>query len=1189
MASTQKLLRKKKKEASCNSLNISDYARYGDLNQAFSLYEKMQEGGIFPCAYSLVTLLKSCTIHKDVKKGQKIHHDLSNKGLIQSNVFIGSTLINMYAKCGLVLEAEEVFNHLIVRNVVLWNALISGYVEYGYSEKVFQCLNQMRGEGIFPDAITLVCSLKACSSIGSIVKGEEIYAEVIHNQYLERDVFIGNALVDMYAKCGFLEKAEELFPNLPDRDIVSWNALISGYAEHGHGERAISCLDRMTDDGISPDAVTLVCGLKACGSIRNIPKGEEIHSDAMRKGFLETDAYIGSTLIYMYIRCGLLTTALYVFETVPYINIVTWNVLITGYLENGYNEEVLSCIGWMKAKGIYPDSVTFVCSLKACRSLGDLYNGRDRHGEIVRKGFDRDIYVRSTLVDMYAKCGSFEEADKVFDNRSDSIIVAWNALIGGYVEHGHNEKALRHFEEMLEEGTRWDIVTVVNGLKACGSIRAITKVQEIHARITKAGFPDRDSFIGSTLVDMYAKCDLFLEARYMFEKLIVQDEVSWTALLSGSMENGHIEEVLSYCEQMQCEGISQGAITTSIILKACGSTKAIEKGREMHVNIVQIGALETESFVGGSTLVDMYVKCGHLLDAKDVFDKLCVRDEASWMALMSGYSDQRAIEETFRCFEQMKRESISPGTMTLVCILRACHNHCCAETGRKIHCEVIKRGLESDVLIGNALLEMYSKFGFLEESLKVFNRIQEQDVVSWTLMISGYYEYGDSMHAWDCFEQMQLEGVSPSCATFTSILKVCLSIPAIQKGYDVHSEIVEKGLETPALLGNALVDMYVKRGLLFEARDVFDKFQFRTIISWNTLISGYAEAGKSQEAINCYERMHDEEDNLTPDMVTLSCCLKSCGSIGAIEKGQEVYIEIVKKGLEIETIVGNTLVDMYIKCGLLAIAQTTFEQNPARDVVTWTVLIVGYVDHGHCEEALNRFELMEQENFTLGTVTFVCGLRACGILGASVKGREMHAAIVKKGLDNELIGTNTLLDMYAKCGLLLDAQEIFDKAEVQDLISWNALIGGYSQTGQSKYVFDIFCRMVAEGVSPNTITFVSVLNVCSHEGLLEWGKVYFDFIFDYSCSIAVPEHFTCIIDLLGRAGCIEKALAVVTKMPFRPSSIIWHSVLGACQKWGDMELARHVFDHAILEDVMDTAAYVSMSNIYIHDSLHMCR
>eukprot|EP00250_Pteridium_aquilinum_P000338 c10374_g3_i1 orf=1-639(-) len=213
----------------------------------------------------------------------------------------------MYAKCGSLAKAQDVFRTIPIRDVVLWTTLIAGCVKHGNSEEALLCVEQMQHEGISPNAFTLVCCSKACGSLKATDRGQEIHTQVVEKG-LERELLIGNSLVDMYVKCGLLEMAKAVLDKLPVRDVVSWTALIAGYAELGWGEEAFTCFERMRHDNISPNAHTFVCSVKACCSERAVDKGQEIHCAITEKGF-EKELLVGSALVSMYAKCGLLAKA----------------------------------------------------------------------------------------------------------------------------------------------------------------------------------------------------------------------------------------------------------------------------------------------------------------------------------------------------------------------------------------------------------------------------------------------------------------------------------------------------------------------------------------------------------------------------------------------------------------------------------------------------------------------------------------------------------------------------------------------------------------------------------------------------------------------------------------------------------------------------------------------------------------
>ncbi|MCO5606079.1 hypothetical protein L7F22_060266 [Adiantum nelumboides] len=249
------------------------------------------------------------------------NREASISGLDKNNVFVGTALVNLYAKCGALRTAQELFDKLHVRNEVSWTALLAGYAEYGFFKEAFSCFEQMQGEGIHPNAITFSSILKACANSRNLEKGQELHNLVLRDHLLADHIEVGNALVDMYAKCGAMQKAQEVFDELPTRDVVSWNALITGYTQNGHGEEALSCFEQIQEVGFSPNAVTCICILKACGSIRASDRGEAIHALITREQLLKTCSKVANALVDMYVKCGALEKAKDVLNQVPVHNV----------------------------------------------------------------------------------------------------------------------------------------------------------------------------------------------------------------------------------------------------------------------------------------------------------------------------------------------------------------------------------------------------------------------------------------------------------------------------------------------------------------------------------------------------------------------------------------------------------------------------------------------------------------------------------------------------------------------------------------------------------------------------------------------------------------------------------------------------------------------------------------------------
>ncbi|KAH7294635.1 hypothetical protein KP509_27G010800 [Ceratopteris richardii] len=476
---------------------------------------------------------------------------------------------------------------------------------------------------------------------------------------------------------------------------------------------------------------------------------------------------------------------------------------------------------------------------------------------------------------------------------------------------------------------------------------------------------------------------------------------------------------------------------------------------------------------------------------------------------------------------------------------------------------------------------MYGKCGLPLKAQEVFDTLRNRDVVTWTALISAYAQVELFDQAFSCFEQMDSAGVLPNSFTYTCLLKVCGSNCALKKGLQLHAEVMRMDLvKTSPFIGGALVDMYAKWGVISRAQEVFDVIPVRGVVIWTSLIAGYAQLELGQEALKCFDCMQSE--GIKPNSITWASTLKACGSVRAAKIGSDIHAEINKKGvLKDDLVLGNALIDMYVKCGVLDKAQKVFDELPVHDVVSWNALIAGCVQHDYCDVALECLKQMQVEGVSPNAITLSSGLKACGTTGAASMGIEIHDTIARKELvDGDLVISNALIDMYAKCGLLSKAQTVFDELPMHDICSWNSLITGYAQAGETERVFSILCSMIEEGGQPDHVTLINVLYNCGHAGMIDMAFMFLKRVIE--CYSFTPEmqHLTCMVDLLARSGQTETAVLAIERMPFQPSSVMWHSVLSAYRKWGDMELGSKAFERTCELDQKHAAAVVSMCNLY---------
>ncbi|KAJ7534720.1 hypothetical protein O6H91_12G000500 [Diphasiastrum complanatum] len=646
--------------------------------------------------------------------------------------------------------------------------------------------------------------------------------------------------------------------------------------------------------------------------------------------------------------------------------------------------------------------------------------------------------------------------------------------------------------------------------------------------------------------------------------------------VSKLCQEGRLKEALHMVKLMVQQTTKAPIRDYVCLVKGCARRKALAEGKQVHALIIH-SKLDSNIFLANN-LIDMYSKCGSVSDAHKVFSAMPQRNVFSWTAIISGYADSGQGVEAINLFQQMQETGIPPDKVAFVVVLKVCARITALEQGKQLHSDIIKSSFESDLIVANTLVDMYAKCGCTEDARELFNNMKERDVVSWNVMIAGYAQNGLGKEALALYEQMQREGVQPSRVTFVVLLKACASIAALEQGKQLHSDIIKRGFGLDVIVRSTLVDMYAKCGCLEDARELFNNMSERNVVLWTLMIAGYAQNGLCKEALALYEQMQQEA--VLPNNVTFAVLLKACASIAALEQGKQLHLHIIKRGFESDVIVRSTLVDMYAKCGCTKYARELFNNMSERDVVSWNVMIAGYAQNGLVKEALALHEQMKQEGVQPDDVTFVVLLKACASIAALEQGKQLRSDIIKRGLEWDLIVANTLVDMYSKCGCTVDARELFNNMIERDVVSWNVMIAGYAQNGLGKEALALYEQMKQEGLQPNNVTYICVLSACSHSGLIDKGLHLFDSMCKDLGVTPTLEHYACMVDLLGRAGCLADAEDFIIRLPIQPDSVIWRTLLGAARNYGHVEIGRRAFDCVMKLEPENASDYVLLSNIY---------
>ncbi|KAJ4960586.1 hypothetical protein NE237_020496 [Protea cynaroides] len=503
------------------------------------------------------------------------------------------------------------------------------------------------------------------------------------------------------------------------------------------------------------------------------------------------------------------------------------------------------------------------------------------------------------------------------------------------------------------------------------------------------------------------------------------------------------------------------------------------------------------------------------------------------------------------------------------------------DTGKAIHAKFVKESLLSSLFLHNHLLNMYMKSGEPRTALNLFEEMPQRNVVSWSATIAGLVQHGCPNEALLLFQQMYRSGFRPNEYTLVSALNACSLSENSSQAYQIYAWIVQLGFELNVFLMNAFLTALIRHGKLVEAVEFFEKCQVRDIVSWNAMIAGYLQFSYSEIPSFWYRMNHD---GVKPDNFTFATVLTGLAALSDLKMGLQVHAQLTKYGHGDEICVGNSLVDMYLKNQNLIDGSKAFNEMPEKDVVSWTQMASGCLQCGEPRKALRIVEDMKKMGVKPNKFTLATALNACANLASLEEGKKTHGLRIKLGQDVDICVDNALLDMYAKCGCMDGAWGVFQSMHDRSVVSWTTMIMGFAQNGHAKEALDVFNRMRLEHIEPNYITFICVLYACSQGGFIAEG---WDYFFSMTSKHGInpgEDHFACLVDLLGRAGHIKEAEALIQSMPFQPGVLVWQTLLGACRVHGDLETGKRAAAQALALDKEDPSTYVLLSNMFANSS-----
>ncbi|CAN8315991.1 unnamed protein product [Cochlearia groenlandica] len=526
----------------------------------------------------------------------------------------------------------------------------------------------------------------------------------------------------------------------------------------------------------------------------------------------------------------------------------------------------------------------------------------------------------------------------------------------------------------------------------------------------------------------------------------------------------------------------------------------------------------------------------------------------AWNSLVSGLEQNGFAEEAIRVFYQMRESGFEPDSATFVSLLSACAHTGAISLGRQIHCTTVKNGLLGFIALSNAIVTMYSKCESLVEAGKIFDSLGDKNAITWSAMVTGYSQNGESLEAVKLFSRMFSAGVKPSEYTIVGVLNACSDICYVEEGKQLHSLLLKLGFENHLFATTALVDMYAKAGCLADARKGFNCLKERDVALWTSVISGYVQNSDNEEALIMYCGMKSE--GIVPNEPTMASVLKACASLATLELGKQMHGHTIKHGFSLEVPIGSALSTMYSKCGSLEDGSLVFQRTPNKDVVSWNAMISGLSHNGRGDEALELFE--EMLAVSPSNYTFTSVIKSCADLSALRigKGVQCHAVVSGFGLDTYVQAS--LVTFYSKCGDMRSARQVFDVMPVKSIVAWNSLVSGLEQNGFAEEAIRVFYQMRESGFEPDSATFVSLLSACAHTGAISLGSWVHRYIVQEGLGLNVKLG-TALINLYSRCGDVEKAREVFDIMK-ETNVAAWTAMISAYGSHGHGKQAVDLFN-----------------------------
>ncbi|CAA7015671.1 unnamed protein product [Microthlaspi erraticum] len=682
--------------------------------------------------------------------------------------------------------------------------------------------------------------------------------------------------------------------------------------------------------------------------------------------------------------------------------------------------------------------------LQASGRRNDIGIGRKIHQLVSGSTRLRNDDVLCTrIITMYAMCGSPNDSRSVFDAFRKKNLFQWNAVISSYSRNELYHEVLEMFIKMISETDLLpDNFTFPCVIKAYSAISDIGIGLAVHGLIVKTGLV-KDVFVGNALVLFYGTHGFVSDALKLFEVMPERSLVSWNSMIRVFTDNGFSEESFLLLGEMMEDDDDDGAFMPDVatlvtLLPVCAREREIKAGKSVHGLAVKL-SLDKELVVNNA-LMDMYSKCGLINEAQVIFKLNNNKNVVSWNTMIGGFSD---IHGTFDLLRQMLAggEDVKVDEVTILNAVPVCFDESALPSLKELHCYSLKQEFVHDELVANAFVASYAKCGSLSYAERVFRGIASKTVNSWNALIGGYSQSGDPRLSLDVHLQMKNSGLLPDMFTVSSLLSACSQLKSLRLGKEVHGFIVRNRLERDLFVYISVLSLYIHCGELFTAQVLFDAMEDKSLVSWNTVISGYLQNGFPERALFLFREM--VLYGIQPCEISMMSVFGACSLLPSLRLGREAHAYALKRSLEEDAFVACSTIDMYAKNGSVALSLKAFNGLKEKSAASWNAVIMGCGIHGRAKEAMVLFEEMQRTGHSPDELTFLGVLTACNHSGLIHEGlRYLDEMKHSCGLKPSLKHYACVIDMLGRAGQLDEALRVVkeEMSEEPDVGIWNSLL-----------------------------------------------------------------------------------------------------------------------------------------------------